>query len=114
MNLREQQSLFVKLVGTLIDWTYASGYELTFSEAYRSPQEALLNAKSGVGIAASLHCERLAIDLNLFRDGVNLTQVADYQIMGDYWKTLHELARWGGDFASPDADHFSLTYGGIE
>ena len=114
MTLREQQSLFVRLTGLLIEWCYQNGYELTFSEAYRSPQEAALNAKSGAGIAASLHCERLAIDLNLFKDGVLLESVADYKPLGNYWKTLSELARWGGDFSSPDADHFSLTYLGIE
>jgi hypothetical protein len=114
MPLREQQSLFVQLTAKLIEWTYANGFELTFSEAYRSPQEAALNAKTGAGISNSLHCERLAIDLNLFKDGENLTAVSDYQPLGDYWKTLSPLARWGGDFKTrPDADHFSLTYGGI-
>lgn len=114
MTLREQQSLFVQLVANLINWSYENGYELTFSEAYRSPQEAAINAQTGAGISNSLHTERLAIDLNLFRDGVLLDTVADYEPMGDYWKSLHVLARWGGNFSSPDADHFSLTYGGIE
>ena len=114
MTLREQQSLFVQLVANLINWTYENGYELTFSEAYRSPQEAALNAQSGVGIANSLHTQRLAIDLNLFRDDELLSTVADYKPLGDFWKSQSSLARWGGDFASPDADHFSLTYGGIE
>ena len=114
MSLREQQSLFVQLVAKLIEWTYSNGYELTFSEAYRSPQEAAINAQTGAGISNSLHTMRLAIDLNLFKDGVLLSTVADYQPLGDYWKTLSGLARWGGGFSKPDADHFSLTYGGVE
>jgi hypothetical protein len=114
MTLREQQSLFVKLIGTFIEWVYQNGYELTFSEAYRSPQEAALDAQTGAGIANSLHTQRLAIDLNLFRNGVLLASVDDYRPLGDYWKGMHELARWGGDFSRPDADHFSLTYNGIE
>lgn len=114
MTLRELQSLFVQLVADLIDWSFAHGYELTFSEAYRSPQEAAINASTGAGIANSLHCMRLAIDLNLFKDGVLLESVADYRPLGDFWKTLNPLARWGGDFKRPDSDHFSLTFGGIE
>jgi hypothetical protein len=115
MTLRELQSLFVRLVAKLIDWAYTSGYELTFSEAYRSPQEAAINASTGTGITNSLHCQRLAIDFNLFKDGVLLGSVADFAPLGTYWKTLSELARWGGDFKThPDSDHFSLTYGGVE
>jgi hypothetical protein len=113
MTLREQQSLFVKLVGILIEWSYQNGYELTFAEAWRSSAEAQLNAKDGAGIACSLHMERLAIDLNLFKNGDFLTEAADYRPMGEYWKSLHELARWGGDFPHVDADHFSLTWGGV-
>ena len=114
MTLREQQSLFVQLVAKLIEWTYANGYELTFSEAYRSQTEAEINARTGAGIANSLHCLRLAIDFNLFKDGALLSTVADYQPLAAFWKTLSPLAKWGGDFSSPDADHFSLTYGGIQ
>jgi hypothetical protein len=114
MDLRQQQSLFVSLIGTFIGWIYQAGYELTFSEAYRSPQEAAINAQTGAGIANSLHTQRLAIDFNLFRDGVLLETVDDYRPLGEYWMGMHELARWGGIFSRPDADHFSLTYGGIE
>lgn len=120
MDLRKQQSLFVQLTAKLIEWTYANGYELTFSEAYRSPTEAQINANTGAGIEHSLHCMRLAIDFNLFRDGMILSALADYAPLGAYWKSLHMLACWGGDFKDktgmpkPDADHFSLAWGGIE
>jgi D-alanyl-D-alanine carboxypeptidase len=113
MTLREQQSLFVQLVGLFIEWCYAQGYELTFAEAWRSPQEAALQAAAGAGIVHSLHTERLAIDLNLFKDGQLLQTRSDYAPLGAQWKSMHELARWGGDFARVDADHFSLTYGGV-
>jgi hypothetical protein len=113
-TLLDLQQTFALLSARLIIWANEQGYGITYSEAYRSPQEAALNAKSGAGIAASLHCERLAIDLNLFKDGVLLESVADNKPLGDHWKTLSELARWGGDFSKPDADHFSLTYLGVE
>ena len=104
------QRQFTAMVGKLIDWAYANGFELTFGEAYRTPAQAELNAKSGAGIADSLHCERLAIDLNVFKDGVFLTGVEAYEPLGVYWESLG--GSWGGRFTRPDADHFSLAYGG--
>ena len=40
MTLREKQSAFVRLVAELIQQATAQGTELTFGEAYRSPEEA--------------------------------------------------------------------------
>ena len=114
MTEREQQSLFVTLVARLIEWATASGYELTFGEAWRSDATAELDAESGVGIVNSLHRLRLAVDLNLFRDGELLGTVEDYHPLGDYWCSLHPLARWGGNFTKPDADHFSLEWNGVQ
>ncbi len=110
MNLRQKQSLFVKLVADLIQFAYANGYELTFGECYRSPEEARRLAESGAGITASLHTQRLAIDLLLFKDGEWLTRSEDYAVLGTYWKTLDPLCRWGGDFRRVDGNHFSLEH----
>lgn len=113
MTLGEKQRRFTELIARLITWCYANGYELTFGEAYRTPEQAALNAQSGAGIANSLHTKRLAIDLNLFRDGVFLTTKENYAPVGEYWKTLDPEARWGGDFTRPDSDHFSLEHEGV-
>lgn len=112
-DLRAQQSLFVQLTAKLIDWCYASGYQLTFSQAFRTLDEAQKNAQEGCGIRNSLHCLRLAIDLNAFKDGNYLMSVDEYKPLGEYWESLHPLCRWGGRFHQPDADHFSMTYGGV-
>lgn len=115
MTLREQQSLFVKLMATFELWCFDQGYELTLGEGWRSPEEAQIQAAKGAGVAHSLHTLRLAQDLNLFEEGNIITTVNGYRPLGEYWKSLHPLARWGGDFTTrPDADHFSLTRGGIE
>lgn len=114
MNLREQQSLFVKLVGQLIAWTYANGLELTFGECYRTPEQAALNAKTGAGISNSLHTKRLAIDMMLFKDGNYIDKSELYEPLGTYWKGLHPLCRWGGDFHDrPDGNHFSMEWLGV-
>lgn len=110
LNLQVQ---FARLVPRLLDWAFANGYEVTGDEWWRSPAEAAINATTGAGIANSLHPLKLAIDLNLFKDVILLDSVEEYRPLGNYWKSLHPLARWGGDFQRPDADHFSLTFQGV-
>lgn len=114
MTLREKQSLFCYLVAKLVVWAYAQGYELTYGEVQRKSAQAAANAASGSGISNSLHLLSLAVDFHLFRDGVYLQSTEDYKPLGDYWKSLHELCRWGGDFVSrPDGNHFSVEHNGV-
>lgn len=114
MPLREKQSLFCSLVAKLIIFAYAQGYELTFGEVLRSIADAKQNAQSGAGISNSLHLLALAVDFHLFKDGVYLQNTIEYKILGDYWKSLNPLCRWGGDFTSrPDGNHFSLEHMGV-
>ena len=110
MTLRQKQSLFAKLVARLIDKAHELGFEVTFGETYRSPEEAARLAKLGKGIKNSLHTERLAIDLNLFRDGHYLSSTESYRALGEWWEKQHPLCRWGGRFG--DGNHYSLTHGG--
>ena|SRR5688500_2510242 len=110
MTLREKQSLFCLLVGELIREAYAQGFELTFGETYRSPEEAARLAKLGRGIRASLHTKRLAIDLNLFRDGKYLSSTESHRPLGEWWERQDPLCAWGGHFN--DGNHYSLTHEG--
>lgn len=112
MTLREKQSHFLRLVATLIQQADVFGYALTCGEAYRSPEEAARLAALGAGITRSLHTQRLAIDLNLFIDGVYQTTTEAYRPLGEWWERQDVLCRWGGRFRRPDGNHFSLTHGG--
>lgn len=88
---------------------------LTWGETFRTAAQAALNAKSGAGIAHSLHTMRLAVDFQLFdAAGVYLTDPAPYKAMADYWISLDPLACAGYYFQSRDADHFSVQYQGIK
>jgi hypothetical protein len=118
MTLGEKQRLFAGMVGRLITWCYNNDYELTFGEAYRTPEQAVLNAKSGSGISNSLHTKRLAIDLNLFVDtteggdeDVYQANSSAYLPLGEFWESIG--GSWGGRFSRPDGNHFSLEHEGV-
>jgi len=112
MTLRQKQSLFARHVALLILQAEKMGYEVTFGEAWRTPEQAARNAASGSGIANSLHTERLAIDLNLFKNGHWLSSTEAHRPLGEWWEKQHSLARWGGRFTRPDGNHYSFTHGG--
>ena len=114
LTLIEKQRLFCQLAAKLIQQAAALGYECRFGEAYRTPEQAALNAEHGTGIKNSEHCKRLALDLLLDKDGVWLTDTEDYKPLGDWWEKQSELARWGGNFTSrADGNHFSLEDQGV-
>jgi hypothetical protein len=110
MSLQIKQSLFAKNVGILINYIYSLDMACTFGDAFRSIEQAELNASKGIGIKDSLHCKRLAIDLNLFDSAGNyISSISDdYKKIGSFWKNLHEGNRWGGDFKRVDLNHFEM------
>ncbi|PVZ87907.1 hypothetical protein C9426_09920 [Serratia sp. S1B] len=111
MKLSEKQQLFTQMIAQLITWASDHGYRLTFGEAFRTPEQAALNAKKGIGISNSLHTQRLAVDFNLFINGVCQTDSAAYRPLGEYWESIG--GSWGGRFKSPDGNHFSLEHEGV-
>jgi hypothetical protein len=111
MSLSERQRLFSKMVGYLIEEIYKNGDEVTFGETWRTPQQAQWNADHGLGIAHSLHIERLAIDLNLWKAGVYTENPEDYRPYAEYWKSLHPDNNAGIDFTHMDMFHFSMSDG---
>ena len=102
-SLSSAQRRFAGMVGKLITWVYTHpNLGVTFGDAYATQGH----------MAHSCHYLRLAVDLNLFVDGQYRTDTDAYRILGDYWKTLAPDARWGGDFAKADGNHFSITWEG--
>lgn len=66
-----------------------------------------------IGIAKSTHTLGLAVDLYVIREGEIDNAKGSYSPLGNRWKELHSLARWGGDFQGfPDLGHFSFTWEG--
>lgn len=110
-TLHDKQCEFTLMVAALITWCYSQGYEISFGEAWRPQITADAYAKLGMGISNSLHLIRLAIDLNFFKDGIWLKKTEDLIPIGAKWKSMG--GSWGGDFAKPDGNHFSLEHEGV-
>jgi hypothetical protein len=132
---------FTHLAASLILKAEQMGYRVSYGETLRSDEQAQINAlgvegrlalaslisnrypglaaaitnNAGSGIKNSVHQLGLAVDLNLFKGGVYLASSEDHRPLGDWWKSQHPLARWGGDFQPrPDGNHYSFEYNGVK
>ena len=110
MTLGQQQRIFSFHVAKLILHAYELGYEVSLGEAFRPKDWAKIMAKRGKGIKNSLHCDKLAIDLNLFIDGKYQASTRAHRRLGLWWEKQHILCRWGGRFK--DGNHYSMIRGG--
>lgn len=112
MRLGEKQELFMRLVPRLIDKAHELGFEIRGGDLYRDPRvHGPFGTKKSYSAAKSAHKLKLAIDLNLFKDGKFLRHTEDHRQLGQWWEKQHELCRWGGRFN--DGNHYSLTHWGI-
>lgn len=111
-NLRQKQSRFARMAGQLIAQAYKMGYEVTLGDAYRDPRvHGNMGVRKSYSHPSSAHKLRLAIDLNLFRNGQFLEQSTDHQPLGEWWEKQAADARWGGRFN--DGNHYSLEHEGV-
>lgn len=110
-TLGQKQRRFTKMIGLLIEFAYQKGYELTFGDAYRDPRvHGDQGVKKSYSAASSVHKVRLAVDFNLFKDGVFLQNSSDHKELGEYWESMG--GTWGGRFN--DGNHYSLEHGGFK
>lgn len=113
MSLRKKQSEFAKLVGKLILKAYDLGYEVTLGDAYRDPRvHGAMGVRKSYSHPKSAHKIRLAIDLNLFKNGEFLETTEDHRPLGEWWEKQHPMARWGGRF--DDGNHYSFEQEGVK
>ena len=86
----------------------------TDGESHRPEITAKAYARMGIGIAASLHTQRLARDKMLILNGKYSPNATDYQYAGEVWEAIGPAfgvqTAWGGRFN--DANHFSCSWGG--
>lgn len=109
-TLGQAQRRFARMVPRLIDQAHALGYEVSFGDAYRDPRVfGAIGQRRGYGESRSAHKQRLAIDLNLFRNGRYLSTTESHRLLGEWWEA--QGGTWGGRFN--DGNHYSLKFGGI-
>jgi len=96
MKLSEKQQQFTRMTAALINHATELGYGLTYGDAY---------AVSG-HCRDSFHYSRLAVDFNLFIDGVYQESTEAHRPLGVYWQSIGGV--WGGDFKRKDGNHYSL------
>lgn len=114
----DRQFTFSRMLGLFFFWMAEQGYTWTMGDCWRSTDELLCpHCATGVtyqellrynGRSKTLkskHSDRLAVDINLFKDG-KLAKGEAYQPLGEKWKALG--GRWGGDFTFKDYGHFEL------
>ena len=109
MTLRETRILYTKCLCHLVMWANSEpGWEVAFGEDFdeADPKEKRRHMRG------SLHYLGLANDLALYIHGEYQTSTEAYKKLGERWKALNPLCRWGGDFKKKDGGHFSVTYGG--
>lgn len=113
MSLQQTQSEFAVLSAKLILQAVEMGYAVTWGDAYRDPRVfGALGESLGYGHPKSAHKQRLAVDLNLFKDGVFLSTTEAHRALGEWWEKQHPLARWGGRFN--DGNHYSFEVNGVK
>ena len=97
MTLGEKQRAFSKALAQLILYAYEQGYEISMGDVW---------AKTGHKVNSNHHI-RLAADLNLFKNGVYLTDGTGHDILHDYWDTLGGAKR-----IDRDLNHYSFEHKG--
>ena len=103
MKLGRKQRKFTLRIGRLIRYAYAQGYELTFGDAYRSKAVKY-------GHKDSTHRVRLAVDFNLFIDGVYISD-GEHPAFADLHDRWDELG--GSERILKDMNHFSFEHNGV-
>lgn len=132
MSLSQEQWKFFqdisKLEDKAVEYANSIGAIIVAKERQRTPLQAWANslpfgskilavtpdsqtipyadAVGGVGKVQSQHLNSLAEDFILIKDGKDITSIETMQPLGDYWKSLDPLNRWGGDFIHPRPDPY--------
>ncbi len=101
MKLLEKQMMFSKMVCLLMQYAHCNNYQITLGDAYR-------DERCGYGHPESLHRKRLAIDLNLFKDGKYLTSGKHHAVLHDFWDTIGGAKR-----IKRDLNHYSIEHKGM-
>lgn len=120
MTMQAKQAKFTLMLRDLITFADNLGYQITLGESYVSLHLCpYCSEKVSKHIKDSTHYHRLGQDINLFKDGVYLTETRLYKPLGEFWESRG--GSWGGRFGESepgagdgvDGSHFSIEHNGI-
>lgn len=118
MSLVHEQSTFLLHVAELVRKATEMGFLVSGGELFRTPEQQALHVKNGRSTTMnSQHLKRLAVDLNFFKTDADGTprlthDLLELRPLGQYWESLDEANRWGGNWNSfKDAPHFERREG---
>jgi hypothetical protein len=110
MNAQEliaKRIKFLDLATRLIQFMLQQGYGPTGGDLFRDP-------RCPYGSEVSLHKEKLAIDIHLYKreNGLwkYLDKTKDHEVFGIWWEAQDPECAWGGHFS--DGNHYSLKHEG--
>lgn len=98
LTLGQNQEVFAIQVAQLIVKAAEMGFGVRLGEALRTPEQQKLYVASGASKTMnSQHLKKLAIDLNLIKDG-RMATAAEIKPLGKWWESLDINNRWGGSW----------------
>lgn len=108
MTLGQNQEKFTQDLVKLLSYLIDNGYTIRLGEVERTQAQQEIYIKIGRSKTAnSMHLKRCAADLHIFKNGEWLQSKTQLQSIGDYWESLDENNKWGGNFKSfIDTPHF--------
>lgn len=120
MTLGEHQEVFSQQAAQLIAKAVELGFKVRLGEVLRTPEQQKIYCDCGKSKTMnSQHLKKLAIDLNLIKEG-RLATAAEIRTLGKWWESLDEHNRWGGSWrgaveaghsAFIDSPHFERQEG---
>ena len=98
MSLLTEQHVFSRHVAQLLEKAFELGFEVSLGEALRPIEMQRIYVQRGSSkTMQSSHLDKLAIDLNLFKNGV-LCTAEQIRPLGKWWEGLDPHNRWGGSW----------------
>ena len=102
IQTNKNQHEFLCLVGLLLlfakNYCEQNGYLMTGGDLYRDP-------RCPYGSEKSRHHMRLAIDINLIKNGKLIRNDEGHRDLGAFWLSLSPKCSWGGRWS--DFNHYS-------
>ncbi|AQW84183.1 putative cysteine peptidase, peptidase M15 family [Campylobacter pinnipediorum subsp. pinnipediorum] len=108
MPLGKEQEDFTKDLNKLLTYLHNNNYNVRCGELFRTQeQQEIYYQRKLTKTKNSYHTKKLAIDLFIFKDNQWLKTKEQLQLIGDYWESLSNINKWGGNYNSfIDCVHF--------